>query len=75
MADTAYIGAVTVRPAWQRQGLGTALTVAASELAATYSDLVWLHCTPSSRSLYERLGYHHIDDHALLIPAPEPLTH
>jgi GNAT superfamily N-acetyltransferase len=68
MADTAYVGAITVLPAWQGKGLGTALTVAASELGAQYSDLVWLHCTPASRALYERLGYSHVDDHALLVP-------
>jgi len=72
MADTAYVGAVTVTPAWQGKGLGTALTIAASELGARYSDLVWLHCTPASRALYERLGYRHVDDHVLLMPVPEP---
>ena len=71
MADTAYVGAVTVVPAWQGKGLGTALTVAASELGARYRNLVWLHCTPSSRALYERLGYRHVDDHVLLVPEPE----
>ena len=68
MADTAYLGAITVLPAWQGKGLGTALTIAAGELAARHSDLVWLHCTPGSRGLYERLGYRHVDDHALLVP-------
>jgi GNAT superfamily N-acetyltransferase len=68
MADTAYVGAVTVLPAWQGKGLGTALTIAAGEVGARYSDLVWLHCTPTSRGLYERLGYHHVDDHVLLVP-------
>lgn len=72
MADTAYVGAITVLPAWQGKGLGTMLTIAASELAARYSDLVWLHCTPSSQALYERLGYRHIDDHALLVPVSKP---
>jgi GNAT superfamily N-acetyltransferase len=69
MADTAYVGAITVLPAWQGKGLGSALTIAAGELAARYSDLVWLHCTPSSRPIYERLGYRHVDDHALLVRA------
>ncbi len=73
MADTAYLGAVTVLPAWQGKGLGAALTIAAGELAAQYSDLVWLHCTPGSRGLYERLGYRHVDDHALLVPVPRPV--
>jgi ribosomal protein S18 acetylase RimI-like enzyme len=68
LGDTAYVDAVTVLPAWQRRGLGTALTLAASELGATHSDLVWLHCTDASRALYERLGYRHVDDHALLVP-------
>ena len=67
LADTAYVGAVTVLVAWQGRGIGAALTVAASELAAGYSDLVWLHCTLGSRALYERLGYHYIDDHTLLV--------
>jgi GNAT superfamily N-acetyltransferase len=68
IADTAYVGAVTVLPAWQGRGLGSALTLAASALAAASSDLVWLHCTDSSRALYERLGYRHVDDHSLLVP-------
>jgi GNAT superfamily N-acetyltransferase len=67
MADTACLGAITVLPAWQGQGIATALTIAASELAADLVDLVWLHCTPKSRVLYERLGYRHVDDHVLLI--------
>jgi len=69
MADTAYVGAVTVLPAWQGKGLGAALTIASGELAAHYSDLIWLHCTPASRALYERLGYRHVDDHVLLVRA------
>jgi GNAT superfamily N-acetyltransferase len=69
MADTAYVGAITVLPAWQGKGLGAALTIAAGELAARHSDLVWLHCTPASRALYERLGYSHVDDHVLLVRA------
>jgi GNAT superfamily N-acetyltransferase len=71
MADTACVEAITVLSAWQGKGIGTALTIAASELAARYSDLVWLHCTPASRALYERLGYRHVDDHAVLVPVPE----
>jgi GNAT superfamily N-acetyltransferase len=71
MGDTACLGAITVLPAWQGKGLGAALTVAASELAAGYSDLVWLHCTPGSRGLYERLGYRHVDDHVQLVPVPQ----
>jgi hypothetical protein len=50
--------------------MGTALTIAAGELAATYSDLTWLHCTPRSRDLYKRLGYDHIG-HALLVVDPD----
>ncbi len=69
MADTAYLGAITVLPAWRGRGLGTALTNAAGALAAGYSDLVWLHCAPGSRTLYERLGYRHLTDHVLLVPA------
>lgn len=68
LGDTAYVGAVTVRPAWQGQGIGSALTISASDVGATYADLVWLHCSQASRALYERLGYRHVDDHALLVP-------
>ena len=75
MADTAYVGAITVLPAWRGKGMGTALTIAAGELAATYSDLTWLHCTPRSRELYERLGYGHIGDHVLLVPVPSHRAH
>ncbi|SCG77261.1 GNAT family N-acetyltransferase [Micromonospora inositola] len=72
MADTAYLGAITVLPTWQGKGIGTALSIAAGELAGRYSDLVWLHCTPGSRALYERLGYRQVDDHALLVPVQGP---
>jgi GNAT superfamily N-acetyltransferase len=72
MGDTAYVGAITVLPAWQGKGLGAALTIASGELAARYSDLVWLHCTPASRALYERLGYGHVDDHVFLVRTDLP---
>jgi ribosomal protein S18 acetylase RimI-like enzyme len=68
LGDTAYVGAVTVLPDWRNMGLGTALTLAASELGVAHSDLVWLHCSDASRALYERLGYRHVDDHCLLVP-------
>jgi GNAT superfamily N-acetyltransferase len=71
IGDTAYLGAITVLAAWQGKGIGTALTIAAGELGASYCNLVWLHCTPRSRHLYERLGYRHVDDHALLVPLPQ----
>ena len=70
MGDTANVGAVTVRPEWRGAGLGTALTVAATRVGTDHSDLVWLHCTPHSRALYERLGYHLVEDHALLVRTP-----
>jgi GNAT superfamily N-acetyltransferase len=72
LADTAYVGAVTVLPEWRGRGLGTALTLAASELGARRSDLVWLHCGDASRALYERIGYRHVDDHVLLVPGDRP---
>jgi ribosomal protein S18 acetylase RimI-like enzyme len=74
LGDTAYVGAVTVRPAWQRRGIGSALTLTASDVGATYTDLVWLHCSEASRALYEQLGYRHIDDHALLVPLNQQHT-
>jgi ribosomal protein S18 acetylase RimI-like enzyme len=66
MGDTAYVSAITVVGDQRGRGIGAALTVAATERAAGDSDLVWLHCTPESRGLYERLGYEHVDDHVLL---------
>jgi GNAT superfamily N-acetyltransferase len=67
MGDTAYVSAITVAGEHRGRGIGAALTVAATERAAGDCDLVWLHCTLESRSLYERLGYEHVDDHALLV--------
>jgi GNAT superfamily N-acetyltransferase len=69
LGDTAYVGAVSVLPGWQGRGIGSALTLAASRLGGTYSDLIWLHASADSRGLYERLGYRHVDDHVLLVPA------
>ncbi len=74
LGDTAYVGAVTVLPAWQGQGIGSALTLTASDVGATYTDLVWLHCSEASRTLYEQLGYRYIDDHALLVPLDQQHT-
>jgi len=70
LGDTAHLSAITVVPAWRGRGIGGALTTTASELGASYSDLVWLHCTDASRPLYERLGYRHVDDHIQLIATP-----
>jgi ribosomal protein S18 acetylase RimI-like enzyme len=67
MGDTAYVSAITVAGGHRGRGIGAALTVAATERAVGDADLVWLHCTPKSRSLYERLGYEQVDDHALLV--------
>ena len=66
MGDTAYVSAITVVGTHRGGGIGSALTIAATERAAGDSDLVWLHCNANSRRLYERLGYEHVDDHALL---------
>jgi GNAT superfamily N-acetyltransferase len=68
MGDTAHVSAITVVPTHRGRGIGTRLTIAASERAAGHSDLVWLHCTPRSGPLYARLGYEHVDTHALLTP-------
>jgi len=68
LGDTAYVGAVTVLAAWQGRGIGSALTLAAGDVGRRYTDLVWLHSSETSRTLYERLGYRHLDDHALLVP-------
>jgi len=72
LGDTAHLSAITVVPQWRGRGVGGALTAAASELGASYSDLVWLHCTDASRPLYERLGYRHVDDHVHVTPTSPP---
>ncbi|HEY2950605.1 MAG TPA: GNAT family N-acetyltransferase [Micromonosporaceae bacterium] len=63
-----YVSGVTVLPAYRRIGIGTALSAAASRLAGVRTDLVWLHANASSRSIYQRLGYVHVDDHVQLVP-------
>jgi ribosomal protein S18 acetylase RimI-like enzyme len=68
LGDTAHLSAITVSKAVRGQGIGGAITVAAAEIATSYSDLVWLHCNPASRPLYERLGFRHVDDHAHVVP-------
>jgi ribosomal protein S18 acetylase RimI-like enzyme len=68
LGDTAHLSAITVSKAVRGQGIGGAITAAAAEIAASYSDLVWLHCNPASRPLYERLGFRHVDDHAHVVP-------
>ena len=68
LGDTAHLSAITVSEVVRGQGIGGAITAAAAEFAASYSDLVWLHCTAASRPLYERLGFRHVDDHAHVVP-------
>jgi ribosomal protein S18 acetylase RimI-like enzyme len=63
-----YVSAVTVLPAYRRMGIGAALSAAATRLGAARTELVWLHANPTSRSIYERLGYVHVDDHVHLAP-------
>ncbi|MGE5830067.1 MAG: GNAT family N-acetyltransferase, partial [Micromonosporaceae bacterium] len=66
LGDTACVNAVTVPEPHRRRGIGAALTAQASQLAREHTDLVWLHCTDASRPLYERLGFHGVDEHVQL---------
>jgi GNAT superfamily N-acetyltransferase len=68
VAGTAYLSAVTVLPQMRGHGYGTAISVAATRLGGTFADLVWLHATHRSRTVYERIGFRWITDHVLLIP-------
>ena len=53
----AILGAA-VRAASQRQGVGTALTVAALDLARSHGvETVWLQTTPDGLGVYSRLGF------------------
>lgn len=64
-----YVSAVAVLPAYRRRGYGSALTLAAGDLAAERgADLAVIHATEASRPLYERLGYRYVDTHVALVP-------
>jgi GNAT superfamily N-acetyltransferase len=57
LADTTYLGGVTVVPHRRGEGLGRALSAHATRAARRRSDLVWLHCEPGLGPFYGRLGY------------------
>jgi GNAT superfamily N-acetyltransferase len=57
LADTTYLGGVTVVPHRRRQGLGRALGAHATHRARRRSDLVWLQCEPELGPFYASLGY------------------
>jgi GNAT superfamily N-acetyltransferase len=57
LADTTYLGGVTVVPHRRGQGLGRALSAYATSRARRRSDLVWLHCEPELGPFYASLGY------------------
>lgn len=66
--DAAEVGAVAVLPEHRGRGFGTAISAAATRAAlATGAELVWLHSTPMSQRIYERLGYRVVDVHLQLV--------
>ena len=46
LADTTYLGGLTVQPSRRGRGLGLALGADATRRARRRSDVVWLHCEP-----------------------------
>jgi GNAT superfamily N-acetyltransferase len=66
--DTAQVSAVAVLPEHRGRGFGTAISVAATRAALrSGAGLVWLHSTPMSQRIYERLGYRVVDVHLQLV--------
>ena len=56
--EVAAITGTAVAPGHRRQGIGTALTVAALELAAAHRiPAAWLHSTPAGEGVYARVGF------------------
>lgn len=66
--DAAQVGAVSVLPEHRGRGFGTAISAAATRAAlGSGAGLVWLHSTPMSERIYERLGYQVVDIHLQLV--------
>ncbi len=70
-AGTAYVSGVTVVPEHRGRGFGAAISVAATRRGADRARVVWLHAADLARPLYERLGYVHVEDHVLMVPATD----
>ena len=61
-----WLGGVYVKPAYRGRGIGTALTKHAMEQAAKMGiPLLWLY-TPTSRYMYERLGWDYVSEEGYL---------
>ena len=75
---TGYLGGIGVRQDRRGVGIGTALTAAASRLAASGPagdgrdadgqtiDLVWMHASRDGVPVYARMGFTAVDDHVIL---------
>ncbi len=70
-AGTAYVSGVTVVPEQRGHGFGAAISTAATRRGADRARVVWLHAADRARPLYERLGYVHVEDHVLMVPATD----
>jgi len=66
---TGYVSGIGVHPDHRRRGYGAALTLAAARLAASGTDVAWLHASEAGSQLYRRLGFRRVDTHVALIPA------
>jgi GNAT superfamily N-acetyltransferase len=57
LADTTYLGGVTVVAQRRGQGLGRGLSAEATRRARRRSDVAWLQCEPALGPFYSALGY------------------
>jgi GNAT superfamily N-acetyltransferase len=63
-----YVSGVQVLPEFRHQGIGRAVSAAATRLALHRHEVSWLHCEPNLASLYESLGYQAVTTHVHLGP-------
>lgn len=70
LADTTYLGGVTVVAQRRGQGLGRGLSAEATRRARRRSGLAWLQCEPSLGRFYSALGYSRYGRSAFLGPQP-----
>lgn len=62
------LSGVVVRPDQRGNGLGTAVSAAATAQAVSQTGLAWLHCEADLIGFYERLGYRRLTRHVHLGP-------
>ncbi len=65
-ADSVAVSGLGVVPRQQGRGIGSALVSAASRLGLRQhvsARVVWMHATEAGAAVYQRLGFHQIDEH------------